>query len=235
MGLKDIFRGREKADREMTENPYLNARKQWNFIMGDMVSSRLLWQWAGMTGLLIGLGGVGGMIYLGSQSKFIPYIVEVNKLGETVAVARADQPQATDERIVRAMLGSFIGNARTVTTDIALQRKYVLNTYAMLNPKDAAAAKMNEWLNGTPESSPFKRAAKELVSVEIKSVLRQSDNSWQVDWVETTRAHDGKLLKPPQNMRALLNIYYVPPTTEQQIIVNPIGMFIRDFSWSNEL
>ena len=123
MGLKDIFRGREKADREMTENPYLNARKQWNFIMGDMVSSRLLWQWAGMTGLLIGLGGVGGMIYLGSQSKFIPYIVEVNKLGETVAVARADQPQATDERIVRAMLGSFIGNARTVTTDIALQRK----------------------------------------------------------------------------------------------------------------
>ena len=214
MGLKDIFRGREKTDREMTENPYLNARKQWNFIMGDMVSSRLLWQWAGMTGLLIGLGGVGGMIYLGSQSKFIPYIVEVNKLGETVAVARADQPQATDERIVRAMLGSFIGNARTVTTDIA---------------------KMNEWLNGTPESSPFKRAEKELVSVEIKSVLRQSDNSWQVDWVETTRAHDGKLLKPPQNMRALLNIYYVPPTTEQQIIVNPIGMFIRDFSWSNEL
>lgn len=135
MGLKDIFRGREKADREMTENPYLNARKQWNFIMGDMVSSRLLWQWAGMTGLLIGLGGVGGMIYLGSQSKFIPYIVEVNKLGETVAVARADQPQATDERIVRAMLGSFIGNARTVTTDIALQRKYVLNTYAMLKGK----------------------------------------------------------------------------------------------------
>ncbi|WP_404546544.1 VirB8 family type IV secretion system protein [Neisseria gonorrhoeae] len=56
MGLKDIFRGREKADREMTENPYLNARKQWNFIMGDMVSSRLLWQWAGMTGLLIGFG-----------------------------------------------------------------------------------------------------------------------------------------------------------------------------------
>ena len=88
MGLKDIFRGREKADREMTENPYLNARKQWNFIMGDMVSSRLLWQWVGMTGLLIGLGGVGGMIYLGSQSKFIPYIVEVNKLGETVAVAK---------------------------------------------------------------------------------------------------------------------------------------------------
>ncbi|HGJ9495366.1 TPA: VirB8/TrbF family protein, partial [Neisseria gonorrhoeae] len=99
----------------------------------------------------------------------------------------------------------------------------------------AAAAKMNEWLNGTPESSPFRRAEKELVSVEIKSVLKQSDNSWQVDWVETTRAHDGKLLQPPQNMRALLNIYYVPPTTEQQIIVNPIGMFIRDFSWSNEL
>lgn len=235
MGLKDIFRGKEKQQHQMTENPYLNARKQWNFIMGDMVSSRQLWQIAGLLGMIIGLAGVGGAIYIGSQSKFVPYMVEVNKLGETVAVARADQPQKNDERITRAMLGSFVTNARTVTTDIALQRKYIFDTYAMLNPRDAGTAKMNEWLNGSPESSPFKRAEKELVSIEIKSVLKQTDNSWQVDWVEVSRSHSGELIKPAQNMRGLFNIYYVPPTTEEQILRNPIGLFVKDYSWSNEL
>lgn len=234
MGLKDIFRGEEKNN-EMSNNPYLNARKQWNFIVGDAIHSRQLWQFVGLTSLLIALGGVGGMIYIGSQSKFVPYLVEVNKLGETVAVARADQAQATDERITRAMIGRFIMSARTVTTDISLQRRFVLDTYGMLNPKDAATAKMNEWFNGSENASPFKRAEKELVSVDIKSVLRQSESSWQVDWVETTRGHDGQLLTPPQNMRALLNIYYIPPTTEEQIQKNPIGLFIKDFSWSNEI
>lgn len=233
MGLKDIFRGKE--NHQMTENPYLNARKQWNFIMGDMVNSRQMWQFAGITGLLIGLAGVGGMIHIGSQSKFVPYIVEVNKLGETIAVAPADKVQATDERITRAMLGNFVVASRTVTTDIALQRRYVLDTYAMLSSKDAATVKMNEYLNGSEESNPFKRAEKVLVNVEIKSVLKQTDTSWQVDWVETVRGHDGKLITPPQNMRGLFNITYAPPTTEEEILRNPIGLYIKDFSWSNEL
>ena len=38
--------------------------------------------------LLIAFVAVSGVIYIGSQSKFIPYIVEVNKLGETIVVGR---------------------------------------------------------------------------------------------------------------------------------------------------
>lgn len=232
MSLKNIFRGVERNQTEITENPYLNARKQWNFIMGDMVASRQLWQFVGLMGLLIGLGGVAGMIYIGSQSKFVPYLVEVDKLGETVAVGRADVAQPADERIIKAMLASFLTNARTVTADVALQRKYILDVYSMLGTQDPATMKMNEWLNGTPESTPFKRAETVLVSVEVKSVLRQTENSWQIDWVETTRTHDGALAQPPRNMKGIFNIYTVPPTKEEQLLRNPIGLFIKDFSWS---
>lgn len=235
MSLKNIFRGVERNQTEITENPYLNARKQWNFIMGDMVASRQLWQFVGLMGLLIGLGGVAGMIYIGSQSKFVPYLVEVDKLGETVAVGRADIAQPADERIIKAMLASFLTNARTVTADVALQRKYILDVYSMLGAQDPATMKMNEWLNGTPESTPFKRAETVLVSVEVKSVLRQTENSWQIDWVETTRTHDGALAKPPQNMKGLFNVYTVTPTKEEQLLRNPIGLFIKDFSWSSAI
>jgi hypothetical protein len=54
---------------------------------------RQTWQVIGILSLLIALAGVGGVIHIGSQSKFIPYVVEVDKLGQTVAAGPV-QPQA---------------------------------------------------------------------------------------------------------------------------------------------
>jgi type IV secretion system protein TrbF len=91
---------------------------------------------------------------------------------------------------------------------------------------------MNEWLNSV---SPFKRAEKEMVSVEIKTVLAQTTNTWQVDWLKTTRDRQGVAKESPKNMRALITIYTAentPQTTEEQIRLNPLGIYIRDFSWS---
>ena len=39
-------------------------------------------------------------------------------------------------------------------------------------------------------------------------------------------------------MRALVTVYVVEPTnntTEEQIRNNPLGIFVRDFSWSKQL
>ena len=128
-------------------NPYLNAKKQWNFIMGETVASRTWWQFIGVISLLIALAAVGGAIYIGSLSKFVPYVVEVDKLGETAAVGRADTTRAPDDRIVRTQLASFIKNARTVTTDVAIQKDNILSVYNMLNPKDGATKKIDEYFN----------------------------------------------------------------------------------------
>ena len=216
-------------------NPYLNAKKQWNFIMGETVASRTWWQFIGVISLLIALAAVGGAIYIGSLSKFVPYVVEVDKLGETAAVGRADTTRAPDDRIVRTQLASFIKNARTVTTDVAIQKDNILSVYNMLNPKDGATKKISEYFNGDEAKNPFKRAEKEIVQVEIKSVLKQSDSTWQVDWVETVRAHDGGLLAPATNMRAIMTVYYVIPSTEDAILRNPAGIVVKDFSWSPQI
>ncbi|HNH17921.1 VirB8/TrbF family protein, partial [Zoogloea sp.] len=120
----------------------------------------------------------------------------------------------------------------------ALQRKAVFRVYSMLAPNDPATARMNEWLNGSEESSPFKRAAKETVSIEIASVLPQTPETWQVDWVETSRDRQGILKGQPFRMRALVTVYVAEPTTstsEEQIRNNPIGLYVRDFSWAKQL
>lgn len=221
-----------------TENPYLTARRSWNEHVGSVVSSRQTWQVVGILSLLIALASVGGIAYVGSQSKFIPYVVQVDKLGQAVAVAPAQAAGRADKRVVEASLAAFVADARLVTPDVALQRKAVFRVYSMLSPNDPATAKMNEWLSATEESKPFTRAKLETVSIDVTSALPQTPETWQIDWVETSRDRQGLLKGQPFRMRALVNVYIVEPTnstTEEQIRNNPLGIFIRDFSWSKQL
>ena len=84
------------------ENPYLSARRTWNDHMREVIASRTMWQMLALLCLLIALAGVGGVIAIGSQSKFIPYVVQVNKLGEAIAVSRADIAAVADQRVGRS-------------------------------------------------------------------------------------------------------------------------------------
>lgn len=219
------------------ENPYLSARRTWNDHMRGIQASRTMWQMLALLCLLIALAGVGGVIVIGSQSKFIPYVVQVNKLGEALAVSRADVAVVADQRVIHASLAAFINDLRMVTPDVALQRRAIFRAYALLLTNDPATAKANEWFNSNEANRPFKRAETQTVSVEIISVIPQSPETWQVDWLEKVYDRQGHLTESPFKMRALLRIYNKPPTqstTEEQIRNNPLGIYIQDFSWSKQ-
>lgn len=232
--LSEIVDGRRSGE---SDNPYLSARRTWNDHMRGMQASRNMWQLLAILCLLIALASIGGMIYLGSQSKFVPYVVQVDKLGEAIAVSRADRMQVLDERIVHAQLAAFINDLRIVTPDVALQRKAIFRAYALLSGNDPATVKANQWYNGTEENNPFKRAETITVSIEIVSVLPQTHETWQVDWLEKVHDRQGQLVESPFPMRALVRIYQKPATqttTEEQIRNNPLGIYVQDFSWSKQ-
>ena len=218
-------------------HPYLNARRSWNSHVGSLIASRTLWQAMALISMLVALAAVGGVIYIGSQSKFVPYVVEVNKLGEAMAVAPASPAEKVDQRIVRASVAEFIVNARTVTPDIAMQRRAIFKVYALMPSGSIATRKMTSYLNGAPETNPFKRAEKQTVNVEIVSAIPQTATTWQVDWIETQRTRKGEIMGKPYRMRALLNVNSQPmptDTTEDQIRLNPMGVYVTDYSWSKQ-
>ena len=234
-GTELLAGGRRQGEHE---NPYLAARRTWNDQSAANVASRQMWQLLGILALMIALAAVGGIIHIGSQSKFVPYVVEVDKLGQAATVAPAQRATAADARVVHASVASFIFDLRLVTPDVALQRKAVFRIYALLSSDDPATVKANEWLNGSEDNNPFNRASREMVSIEISSVIPQTPDTWQVDWVETARDRQGVVKEPPFRMRALVTIYNVPPTpktTEEQLRLNPMGVFVRDFSWSKQI
>lgn len=222
---------------DLPANPYLASRRAWNAHVGALVASRRIWQLVGLIALLIVLASVGGLVHIGSQSRFVPYVVEVDKLGQPLAVGVADRATPADPRVIRATLATFISDLRTVTPDTALQRRAILRAYAVLAAGNAATHKTNEWFNGTDTINPFKRAATETVSVQIESVLAQSAESWQVDWIETVHDRSGKPTSAPARMRALVSVQVAnqpSDASEQQLRDNPLGIFITDFSWSRQ-
>jgi type IV secretion system protein TrbF len=229
--IKHLFGFQNGQDR----NPYLDARRAWNSQIDRAFSSLHTWQLIGVTGLLIALGSIGGIIYIGSKAKFVPYVIEVDKLGTAVVVGPAVSASQADSRVVMACIGSFISNARLVTPDQDVQRKAVFAVYAMLHSKDPAITKMTEYFDADGENSPFKRAEKITVNTDISTVLPITAKTWQVDWTETTRDRaGGGLIGKPANMRATLEIYIEPAGTDARMAdleKNPLGIYVRDFNW----
>lgn len=216
-------------------NPYLNARRHWNDHVGQVVTAAKVWQAVAIGSLAVAGLAVAGLVSVARQSRFVPYIVEVDKLGQVGAIRQASViDPANLDTVKKAMLASFITKARLVTPDQQLQANAIRDVYASLANQDPATAKLNEWFNGAKDRNPFTRATKVLVSASITGVIQQSPDSWQVDWREEVTSRQGE----PQgttNMRALLTVYVVPPTartTEQEIQRNPIGLFIKDLNWS---
>jgi type IV secretory pathway TrbF-like protein len=227
--------GKERIKPLFEPNPYLNARRQWNSNIDRAFASVHVWQLVAVACLLIALSCVAGIVYIGSKAKYVPFVIQVDRLGETVAVGPAHVAAPADPRVIRASLAAFVANARMVTPDTDLQRKAVFSAYAMLRGKDPATAKLSEYLNGTPDATPFARAAKMTVSVEVRAVSQITEFSWTVDWTETLRDRQGALIGVPMSMRAMIQIYVDPPapdSNEAQISRNPLGIWVGDYTWS---
>ena len=233
MKLLELFRGKKTDDRALNENPYLNTRRTMNEQNGALINSRQIWQATALLALLIAIGAIGGIIHIGSQSRFIPYVVEVDQLGQTNTVRRADRASVADERVVRATIAVFVRDMRMVSFDRNVQNDAIWRVYSMLQSSDPATTKITDFMKD-PVTNPSKRAELHSVGIEISSVLQQTAETWEVNWTE--KVWDRQGIRVEQNrMRGLITIYIVPPTTattEEEIRRNPLGIFVRDFTWS---
>ena len=196
-----------------------------------------LWQLVGIGSLLIALTAVGGLISIGSQSKFIPLVFQQDASGNTLSVTRGDRVGAATIEDFRLAATNFIENLRMVSVDTALQKKSVYQVYSYLSPNGAALNKVNEYYN-QPHTNPFERAVNETVQVEIKTVVQETNDTWQVDWIETVRTSEGELKEKPKIMKALLTLYQQFESKDMEneaILKNPHLIFIKDFHWTKEL
>lgn len=204
------------------QNPYLNAREEWLERYGSYIKRAAQWRMAAFLCLIITAISITGNVFQATQAKVVPYIVQVDDLGKAAAVSRADMAGATPQRVIQAEIANFITNWRTVTADIDLQKKMIdrLSFFAAGSAKGV----LKQWFE---QNNPYEVAKKgNLIHVEIKGLpLPISQDSYRVEWTETTRSHAGVELDR-HTYEATLTIQLQPPTSDAVVIKNPGGVFV---------
>lgn len=210
------------------ESPYVAGRREWNERYGSYIARTRTWQLVAFASMALSAVLGTALAYNASQSKVQPFIVQVDKLGEAIAVAPAEAVGLPEQRIVRFQLANFITNARSVTPDPIVQKRWLDGVYAISTP--SAATFLNDFYR---KSDPFKRGQANLVAVEISTALPLSPNSWQIQWTETTRGLNGSV-EGTTRWQAILNISTFAPSTPQQIIANPTGVVVEQINWTQQ-
>jgi len=218
------------ADRA-PENPYLAARQEWSERYGSYVKAASAWRIVGILGLSMAVIGFGYAMYLSTQVKLVPYIVEVDKLGTAVTAGFPQQIEYADARVVRSTLGNFVSSFRSITPDAVVQKQYIDRTYALLRTSDPSTEKINAWFRG---NSPFERAKKNTVAVEVNNIVALSTKTYQVDWTEFERDRKGKETGI-RRFRGIATVALTAPQDEAIIRLNPIGLYVTDFDWTAQL
>lgn len=214
-------------------NPYLANRRDTDDRYMNLSVSRQNWIRAfqivaGLLALSISFNG-----YYMTQSKFIPYIVEVDKIGHVVSVGLADKSNPVDQkRILRSTIIGWIENSRTIISDrLALKRNFE-KVYANVTSTGKAKKQLDLYYK---ERQPFEVATKLTVTAEVTLALPTAGNTWQIEWSETTRNQAGEVIGLPERWKAQVTYDFVFLSTEEAIRANPTGIFITDYSWSKQI
>ena len=158
---------------------YLAARREWNERYGSYIAQANTWRLVAVASLAIAAVAVGGDMWLAAQSRVVPYVVEVNKLGDELAVHRANVATTVDPAVIRAQLARFISDVRSVYIDVQAERAIIGEAYAMVDRNAAAYTFLNDYF---ARNDPFKRAANETVAAHVESVLPlPGGNTWRVE------------------------------------------------------
>lgn len=207
-------------------NPYLNGREEWLERYGSYISRAAQWRMVAFICLLLTAVSITGNVIQAGQVKTVPYIIEVDKLGKSNVVARADKATSTPQRLIQAEIAACIGNWRTVTADVELQQKMIERLSFFM--AGSAKGVLREWYEA---NNPYEIAKSgKLVHVQIKGLpLPVSSDSYRVEWVETVRSHAGVLLDS-HAYEATVTIQLSPPTVDAVLLRNPGGVYITSLS-----
>ena len=117
---------------------------------------------------------------------------------------------------------------RSIAADPVIVREDWLAAFDFVTDKGALA--LSEYARA---SDPFAKIGKAQVSVEISSVIRASNDSFRVAWVE--RRYEDASLAATERWTAILTIVVKAPRDADRLRKNPLGVYVHAINWSKEL
>jgi len=208
--------------------PYQRAAQVWDDRIGASRIQARNWRLMSFGSLGLAVLLAGALAWQSMQSRVTPYVVQVDKFGAVQAVGPATQNYVPTDAEIAWYLARFITDVRALSLDPVVVRKSWLEAYDYAT--DHGAVFLNQYAQA---NDPFKAVGERTVSVQVTSVVRVSDNSFQVKWTEQTFDHD--TLAKTERWTAILSIVTKQPATAETLKKNPLGLYVNGLNWSREL
>lgn len=208
--------------------PYQRAGQLWDERIGSARAQARNWRLMAFGGLALSSAVSGALVWQSQQSRVTPYVVEVDRLGEARAISEAEAGYRPTDPQIAWQVSRFVENVRTVSLDPVLMRRDWLSAYDFTTRRGA------QFLGDYARTAnPFARIGERTISVQVTSVVRASDRSFQVKWTET--AYERGSLAGTSHWTGIVSVEMRPPVSADTLRKNPLGIYIDAIDWSREL
>jgi len=210
------------------ETPYQRAGQVWDERIGSARVQAKNWRLAFFAMLALSFGLAVGLVWQSARGTITRWVVQVDRLGQAQVVAPAVADYRSTDPQIAWHLARFIEEVRSIPDDPVVLRQNWLEAYNYVTDKGALA--LNDYAR---TNDPFSKIGKAQVAVDVSSVIRASDRSFRVEWVERHYVDDA--LAATERWSAILTIVVQTPTDADRLKKNPLGVYVHALNWSKEL
>ena len=232
MNIKNLFSKPEKFTEYEPESPATRAARKWDEREGEIIVQNY-----NLRRLLVGLLAVVmvltvGLVYKSLSSNVMPYIVEVDTTTgavRNVGTVEASAHYQPTEEVYKYFLSKFLKNTREMPLDPVVYKENLSTAYGFLTKN--AALKLQTMLKSEKTTEKF---GHQTVQINISTILAmEGGHSYQIRWNEEvfTIGTGEKKVTP---YSGIFTIQIIKSDDESQLLINPLGMYISDFSWSKD-
>jgi len=209
------------------ETPYQRAGQLWDERIGSARVQARNWRLMAFGGLLLATGLSSALVWQSMQSRVVPYVVAVDRLGQPQAIAPASAEYHPTDAQIAWFLSRFVTDIRARSLDPVLMRENWLQAYDFASKR--AAIFLGDYAR---TANPFADVGDKTVSVQVTSVVRASDTSFQVKWAESAYVRGS--LSGTSHWTAILTVTLQPPWDAETLRKNPLGLYVDAIDWSRE-
>ena len=207
--------------------PYQKAAQVWDERIGSARVQAKNWRLASLVSLGLAFSLTGIIGWQATQSRIVPYVVEVDSSGAVKNVSPTIDNYVPSDAQISFQLANFIRKVRGVSTDPIIVRQNWLEAYDFTTSQ--AAGTLSAYATS---NDPFAEVGLRSVSVDIESVVRSSDSSFEIRWKETEFRSGVKQAVSAHT--AMLNVITEPPSDEAALQRNPLGLYVHAINWSRD-
>jgi type IV secretion system protein VirB5 len=210
------------------ETPYQRAAQVWDDRIGSARVQAKNWRLMAFGSLALSAGLSAALVWQSLSGSVVPWVVQVDKLGQAQAVAPATADYRPTDPQIAFHLARFIEEVRSIPADAIIVRQNWLRAYDFTT--QAGALALNDYARA---NAPFTKVGKTQIAVDVSSVIRASPDSFRVAWVQRTY-QDGSLAST-ERWTAILTVVVQVPRDAEKLRPNPLGIYVTAINWSKEL